>query len=262
MSMIDVWLRSGALAIILIPFVLLYLIAAGIVWLTHLSPARPFFASCIGIAGPFFASVAVLFGLFSAFLANDVQHRNAEVKAAIFREADGLRTILRLDEALGAAGSPVTVAAVDYVQSVLTKEWPAMRERVSAAEDLGALRNLTLAVLAPELTAALPTSVHQAMLQGLVEVRQARLERLALTAGGIEPMNWLAMLILGVLTQIAVAVVQLEHLRPQALALFVFTTAFAATVVLIGFGEQPISGAEIDAAPLRAAVASATQTPG
>src|SRR6187200_1923502 len=107
MSMIDVWLRSGALAIVLIPFVLLYSIAAGIVWLTHRSPARPFFASCIGIAGPFFASVAVLFGLFSAFLANDVQHRNAEVTAAIFREADGLRTILRFDEALGAAGRPV-----------------------------------------------------------------------------------------------------------------------------------------------------------
>jgi Protein of unknown function (DUF4239) len=258
MSMIDLWLGSGALGIILIPFVLLYLIAAGIVWLTHLSPARPFFVSCIGIAGPFFASVAVLFGLFSAFLANDVQHRNGEVKAAIFREADGVRAILRLDEALGAKGSPVTAAVVGYVQSVLTKEWPAMRARVSAAEDLGAMRNLTLAVLAPELIAALPASVHQAMLQGLVEVRQARLERLTLTAGGIEPMNWLAMLILGVLTQIAVAVVQLERLRPQALALFVFTTAFAATVALIGFGEQPISGAEIDAAPFRAAVASAT----
>jgi hypothetical protein len=88
----------------------------------------------------------------------------------------------------------------------------------------------------------------------LVEVRQARLERLTLTAGDIDPMNWLAMLILGVLTQIAVAVVQLERLRPQALALFVFTAAFAATVVLIGFGEQPI--AEADAAPLRAALAS------
>ena len=163
--MFDLWLRSGTLVIIIIPFALLYLIAVGIVWLTHLSPARPFFASCIGIAGPFFASVAVLFGLFSAFLANDVQHRNAELRAAIFREADGVRTILRLDEALGAAGSPVTAAAVDYVQSVLTKEWPAMRERGSAAEDLGALRNLTLAVLAPGLTAALPNSVHQAMLE-------------------------------------------------------------------------------------------------
>ena len=35
-------------------------------------------------------SVAVLFGLFSAFLANDVQHRNAEIKAAIFSEAGHL----------------------------------------------------------------------------------------------------------------------------------------------------------------------------
>ena len=76
--MIELWLRSGTAGIIVVPFVLLYLIAAGIVWLTHESPARPFFASCIGIAGPFFASVAVLFSLFAAFLANDVQHRNAE----------------------------------------------------------------------------------------------------------------------------------------------------------------------------------------
>ena len=148
-------------------------------------------------------------------------------------------------------------AAVDYTQSMLTKEWPAMRERGSATEDLGALRDLTLAVLAPALTAALPAPAHQAMLQGLVEVRQARLERLTLTSGVSDPMNWLAMLVLGVLTQIAVAVVQLERLRPQALALFVFTTAFAATVVLVGLAEQRLSGGEIDAAPLRAAVATA-----
>jgi hypothetical protein len=38
----------------------------------------------------------------------------------------------------------------------------------------------------------------------------------------------------------------------------VFTTAFAATVVLIGLSERPFSGREIDAAALRAAVASAT----
>src|SRR6187200_3292213 len=114
--MIDLWLSSGPAGIILIPFLLLYGIAAGIVWLTHLSPARPFFASCIGIVGPFFASVAVLFGLFSAFIANDVQHRNAQIRAAILGEADGLRTILRLAEAVGPAGSPVKIAAVDYTK--------------------------------------------------------------------------------------------------------------------------------------------------
>ena len=56
--MIELWLRAGAWAIIVLPFILLYSIAAAIVWLTHESQARPFFASCIGIGAPFFVSVA------------------------------------------------------------------------------------------------------------------------------------------------------------------------------------------------------------
>ena len=253
--MIDLWLQSGTVGIILIPFVFLYSIAFGIVWLTHLSPARPFFASCIGIAGPFFASVAVLFGLFSAFLANNVQNRNAQLDAAIFSEADGIRTILRLAEALGPTGRPIEAAAIDYMQTVLNKEWPSMLRRDNAPENIGALRNLALAVLAPELTGALAPAAHQVLLEGLVEVRKARRERLTLSASTSDGMNWIAMIALGVLTQISVAVVQLERMRPQALALFVFTTAFATTVVLVGLANDPLSSNDV--APLRAAAASA-----
>ena len=257
--MIDLWLASGALGIVLVPFILLYSLAAGIVWLTHLSPLRPFFVTCIGVTGPFFASVAVLFGLFSAFLASDVDHRNAELKAAIFREADGIRTILRLAETAGVEGQQLTAAVVAYAHSVLTKEWPAMRERNVESEDLGALRNLMTAVLSPQQKGTMSAATQQALLQGLIEVRQARLGRLSLARGASDRMNWLAMLALGILTQVAIAVVQLERLRPQALALFVFTTAFATTVVLIAFAELAVSGGAIDAAPLRAAVASARQ---
>jgi hypothetical protein len=253
--MIELWLSSGTAGMILIPFVLLYLIAAGIVWLTHLSPARPFFASCIGIAGPFFASVAVLFSLFAAFLANDVQHSQAEAKAAVFREADGIRTILRLAEALGGTGHMVRTEAMNYAQWVLDKEFPAIRQGTHT-EDLSALRDLNVAVLTSSLAATAPPAVFQAIVDGLIEVRQAHMERLMLAAGPSDRMGWLAMLALGVLTQVAVAVVQLERLRPQALALFVFTTAFAATVVMIGLGEQPFSRGLIDDLPLRAAVAS------
>ena len=98
--MIDLWLSSSTLVVVLVPFVVLYSIAPVIVWVTHKSPARPYFASCIGIAGPFFASVGILFGLFAAFLANDVQRRGANAEAAVFREADGIRTMLRLSEAV------------------------------------------------------------------------------------------------------------------------------------------------------------------
>ena len=126
--MVDLWLSGSTVGIVLIPILLLFSIAAAIVWLTHLSPARPFFASCIGIVGPFFASVGLLFGLFAAFLANDVQHQNAEVKSAVFREADGIRTLLRLAEALGDAGRPLKAATLGYAQAVLNNEWPAMQQ--------------------------------------------------------------------------------------------------------------------------------------
>jgi hypothetical protein len=255
--MIDLWLRSGTVGIIVIPFVLFYAIAAGIVWLTHKSPARPYFASCVGIPGPFFASVAVMFGLFAAFLANDVQRRDAEAQAAVLHEADGVRTILRLSEAMGEAGTPVKAAAVGYAQSVLDEELPAMRQRGAVTEDLDAVRNLILAVMAPAMTASAPPAAHEAMVGGLIDIRQARLARVTLAGGESAALNWLAVIVLGVLTQFAVAVVQLDKMRPQALALFVFTTAFAATVVLIGLGERPFSGRAINDAPLRAAIASA-----
>src|SRR5262249_39926423 len=161
-----------------VPFLLLYSVAGVIVWVTHRSPLRPFFASCIGVTGPFFASVAVLFGLFSAFLANDVEHRNAELKGAGSREADGIRTILPLAETSGEAGRPLAAAVVEYAQSVLSDEWPAMHHQDAEHENLQAVRKLMASVLSPEHGAAVPTVTQQALLQGLIEVRQARLERL------------------------------------------------------------------------------------
>jgi len=132
-----------------------------------------------------------------------------------------------------------------------------MRSEGKPVEDLQAFRDLTLAVMAPDLTAAAPPAAHQAILAGLVEIRQARRERFSLFARESDPVNWLGMLILGVATQFAIAVVQLDRLRPQALALFVFTTAFAATAVLVGLAERPFMGKHIPDAPLRSAIASA-----
>jgi hypothetical protein len=140
---------------------------------------------------------------------------------------------------------------------VLDNEWGAMREQDDAPEDLSALRMLTQAVLAPDLTAAAPVAVHEAMLDGLVQARQARLERVTMADSHDDRLDWYAMLVLGILTQIAVAVVQLEKMRPQALALFVFTTAFAATVVLIGLTDRSFLDDTTATAPLVAALESA-----
>jgi len=151
----------------------------------------------------------------------------------------------------------VKAAVIGYARSVLDEELPAIRERGAVSEDLEAVRTLTLALMAPALTTAAPPAAHNAMLGGLVDIRRARLDRLTLAGGVSARLNWLAVIALGILTQIAVAIVQLDKIRPQALALFVFTTAFAGTIALIGLGERPFSGRPINDAPLRAAIASA-----
>ena len=81
--MFDLWLSADAAVIVLVPFAVLYAAAFLIGWVTHKSPARGFFESCIGIPGPFFGCVAILFALFAAFLANDVQRRGADAEAAV-----------------------------------------------------------------------------------------------------------------------------------------------------------------------------------
>jgi hypothetical protein len=219
--MFDLWLSSGTLVIVLVPFVVLYSIALLITWVTHKSPARPYFASCIGTAGPFPATVAILFALFAAFLGNDVHRRGANAEAAVFREADGILTILRVSEAVGKDADQVKDGALTYLKFVLDEELPKMRTRGAAPNKLGKERTLSLAVL----TSSLPPAVQTAMLGALVTIREARLERRTLSGNISSPFYWVAVIAFGVLTQIAISVVQLDKARPQALALFVFTTA-------------------------------------
>lgn len=41
-------------------------------WLVYRSPIKSFFQKAIGVEGALIGSVAILFGLFAAFLANDI----------------------------------------------------------------------------------------------------------------------------------------------------------------------------------------------
>ena len=257
--MIDFWLRSGTIGIIVAPFVVFFALSAMITWITFRSPARPFFASCIGIAGPFFVSVGVLFSLFAAFLANDVWRQLERAQLAVALEADGIRTILRLAEAEGEIGKPLEAAALNYTNLVVTSEWPAMQIGKESSEALAALQGLALALVSKEFASNAPAAFHQAAVDAFVEIRHARTDRIAISSRRGQSINWLGMVFLGVLTQVAVAVVHLEKLRPQALALTVFTFAFAATVALIGLNERPFAGVPIDPTPLNAAAATAAR---
>lgn len=255
--LLDLWLDTGTAGIILLPFAVLYVLAAAITWLTFFSPARPCFAKCVGVVGPQFMSVAILFSLFAAFLANDVWRQTERARAAVDREANGIRTIMRLADAIGEAGMPLRSAAFQYADAIISAEWPAMRQGVEADAGTAALQRLALVAVSPELGAATSAVLHEVVINAFIEIREARRARIYISNHHVATISWFGMIILGVLTQIGVAVVHLERLYPQTLAQWTFTTAFAATVALIGANERPFSGVPIDDAPLRAAMALA-----
>ena len=84
-----------------------------------------------------------------------------------------------------------------------------MHKRGAVPEKLGKIRALSQAIL----TASLQPVVQTAMLGALATVREARLERRTLSGDISSPLSWFAVIALGVLTQVAVAVVQLDKIR-------------------------------------------------
>lgn len=93
--------------------------------------------------------------------------------------------------------------------------------------------------------------MHKALLNGVARIGSARSDRLALAEDRTNHLKWLTVILLGVITQIAVAVVHLDKPRAQAAALTIFSFAVIVTLTLIAAQEQPFAGAvQISAAPI------------
>src|SRR5215471_5744754 len=74
------------------------------VWVAERSPMAPFWQRCSGVAGEVIATLALIFGLYSAFLAEDVWTMHDKARAAVMREESALRVLLRIAESAGPQG--------------------------------------------------------------------------------------------------------------------------------------------------------------
>src|SRR6185312_9368363 len=93
---------------------------------------------------------------------------------------------------------------------------------------------------------------HNALLNTALRVRDARAERLSLASDHTNDVKWVTLLILGVLTQIALAFVHLEKPRAQLTAIAIFSIAAVVALGLVALQEQPFDGAlRISSAPIQ-----------
>lgn len=225
-------------------------------WLLQRSPWAPWLGTLAGVAPPFINIIGVLFGLTLAFLANDTWSAHDRAMNAVYKEADSLRSILALS-----ANLPPPLAArlravvADYARASAS-EWPQLAQR-SSSRAVSDQADGLLALLATAEVAAAGSNIQALMLRKASEIRDERDQRIALSQTHVNPLKWLGMGFLGLLTLLSVAVVHVDRPRAALVAILLFALAAAPTAAIVLVQGNPFQEpTSVTAAPILAAVAA------
>ena len=215
------------------------LAVATVNWILHRPQWRSQVLSLQGVAPPFINIIGVLFGLTLAFLANDTWSAHDRAMNAVFKEADSLRSILvlsgQIDEPLR---SEVRSTLVDYGRAS-ADEWALLAVRQSSPA-VNHLADTLLTQLASKHTAASAgENVQALMLRKAIEIRDERDLRIGLSQTHVNPLKWLGMAFLGLLTLLSIAVIHVEKPRAALVGIVLFALAAAPTAAIVLIQGNP-----------------------
>jgi hypothetical protein len=215
-------------------------------------PHRALVASFFGVHPPFFVSPGLLFALLTGFLANNAWVENRQAVTLLIAERDGAASVIALGAAIPSEAPRLQSLVRNYLQAVVTDEWPSPRSQSPPPPAAAALTALLNAVTAPELGRQTSPPLQSALIAAVQRIADARAGRLALSEAPTEDAKWFAVLLLAVLSQTGVAAVHLEQQRAQALALTIFTSSAVVLLSLIAVCERPYHGSrQLSHAPLQ-----------
>lgn len=257
--MIDQWLDLPDWAMFLVLAAGYTCTGAVAVGLSFLPVFRPMAVRCQGVVAPFFVSAGALFGLMTAFLGSAVYDTVRQANQTAMQEREAAIQIIDLarvrEDIPAIARLPDLTRA--YLNTVLEHEWHPSDKRFSAPEAERAYSALLDTIADPEVGRAGGNAIQAAFLRAAQEISSARVVRLTLRSPRADHFRWAGVLLLGVVTQFSIAVVHLDRIRPQLLALFLSTCAAVVALGVIAVTERPFDGAlAVSAEPLRQVVES------
>jgi len=217
--------------------VLLYLVTQHGPFAAHLQSYR-------GVVAPFFASVGIVFAVFAAFLGADIWERVQHSNHSLETEAAAVQSIVQIAGSLGPNGAPIVRNFEIYVHATLELELgKGSRARSPIADS--ALGEAVQAILALPPDGGRDLAAQGTMLGAYERIWQARATRRHIANTHSDPYKWMAVLFLGILTQVSLALCHIDQRKPLAAALFVFTLAFTGTMVALAIHERPLADPKI-----------------
>src|SRR6516165_4617209 len=216
----------------LVIFAAVYLVTAAI-YLTVIrlavgDRARAFKALSPGMLPP----LGIIFGLLVGFVAVQVWNDFDRAKIAVANEASALRERSRLRALINR-----------HIQDAVQQEWPAMAEQratlATLPHALAQCLEVTLNLKPADESQA--TAQHE-IVNFLEKAAEARRQRIIISQSSVSSVKWAAILLLGLCTLIAIAMVHSDNRLTCAIALTMFATGIAAAVLLIATYTRPFTG--------------------
>jgi hypothetical protein len=238
----DWWLDLPVWGIFAALAIALALSAGCIHWLTFGKAMHSRTKELGGVVPPFFGAVAILFGLLTGFLSNDVWERNRVAVRAILAERDAILAIHAMSIATVSDMSDIRAAVEAYTKRLIDDEWPMMENQESSPKAERELNTLLAKISDPRVGAEAGAAAQGALLDTVLKLRSSRHDRLAMSGDRTDRTKWTAVLCLAFVTQIAIGIVHLEKPRAQLAALSIFSLAVIVTLGLVAIRERPFDG--------------------
>ncbi len=228
-----------ALFIFLITYLIAGIIGFVVTTLAVNERAKGFKAVSPGMLPP----LGILFALLVGFIAVEVWGNFDKAKTAVATEASALRAVVLLAGAFPDEQRTRIYALVNrHIDETVNKEWPEMAQQRTT---LATLPTALIEALHDTLTlkpADDSERVAQAeMVKELHTAFDARRQRIVVSEYALGTVKWVAILLQGLCTLVAIAVVHSDNRLARALTLTLFATGIALSVLLIAAYSRPFN---------------------
>ncbi len=247
----DWLLNLPVLWMAVVVFAATYLLAASIYWVvTRLAVddrARAFKALSPGMLPP----LGILFALLVGFIAVEVWSNFDKAKLAVATEASALRAVVLLAGTFPEEQKTRIYALIDrHIDEAVNNEWPEMaRQRAT----LSTLRATALIELLQATLTLKPTDYSEQlaqseMVKALHSALDAGRQRIVVSQFALGKVKWAGILFQGLCMLVAIAMVHSDNRLTCAIAMTIFATGIALSLLLIAAYSRPFTG-EISVGP-------------
>jgi hypothetical protein len=250
------WLESQRTEVIaLLTFAASYVAVALVLLVASALGRRPIAADLRATTPVMLTPLSVIAGLLIAFLAARVWGNLDRANAAVAEEVNAIRQAVLLADRLPAdTRAALRTAITAHLRFVQAEDWPSMAaNQASLHRSPADLSHALQMVLAFEPTEAGERIAQEHIVAAFERALEGRRNRILLSQAIISPIQWLVIIILGLLLLVTIAMVHIERRGTAAINMGILATGIAACLVLLLVHDRPFGagGYTVQPAALR-----------